>query len=75
MPDDETWREALAPRALGSADQEIELGSEARTVGVDLASDRQMFARVDRPAPASSSTSTTSVLPRPACGASRPAPA
>lgn len=52
MPDDETWREALAPRALGSADQEIELGSEARTVGVDLASDRQMFARVDRPAPA-----------------------
>ena len=52
MPDDDTSRGALAPRALGSADQEIELGAEARTVGVDLVRDQQMFARANRPAPA-----------------------
>ena len=52
MPDDDAPREALAPRALGSANEEVELGSEARTVGVDLARDQQLFARANRPAPA-----------------------
>lgn len=52
MPDDDTWREDLAPRAIGSADEEIVLGSEALTVEVPLARDRQMFARASRPAPA-----------------------